>query len=134
MHSRDVPIILVRPDERSYPLVSLGTHDSDLERVSKDFFRTLGVGSAEFVESAVPNGDYHCYWSGTVDEIEYEVMRAQGAHAVEYPFWILVGLNGRAGWSDMLVEQAYALSDRLARAGWRCLVRGFIPATAEAPL
>jgi hypothetical protein len=34
MHNRDVPIILVRPDDCDYPLVDLSLRDSALEDVT----------------------------------------------------------------------------------------------------
>jgi len=133
MRSQDDPIVLVRPDDREYPVVSLDQHDGDLEGFARSFFVSMGISSCRFVEPPMPNQDYCCYWSGTRRGIEYQVYRAEGPHTAEYPFWIWVGFEG-GGHRDRLTAEVHAAAERLRQQGWRCLVRGYISATGETAL
>lgn len=130
MHNRDVPIILVRPDDGDYPLVDLSVRDSGLEEVAQRFFGAMQIASCRFVEQPMPNQDYLCFWAGSENGIEYEVRRAD-AHAAKYPFWIWVGLENGQGYSDRLSEQAHSVAEKLRRSGWRCSVKGYSSAMGE---
>lgn len=121
---QDIPIVLVKPDDRIHPVLSMGEPDSDLEEFAKSFFPKIGISSFHLVTDSSAPQTVFFYWSGSKDGVEYEVSRGRK----EYPFGVWIGLTGKSGWDDRLVEVAHSVADTLSRAGWQSLVSGFLSA------
>ena len=135
MHSRDVPIVLTRPPRyRRNPTSDWEEAHANLRDAAAEIFAVLGVTSPELVVPPLANQDYWTLWSGSKDGIEYEVRYGEGQHASEFPFWIWVGLAGRAGWSDRLPDEAHSVAAKLIEHGYACMVRGYVSATSEGGL